>query len=140
MSRTLFRIAGILLMGAALRAPSQDASSSVASATVAAERPPVQEILRDPFWPVGFFPEGWRSQSETKSDAGLEGSGWKAAYAKINISGTSRLDGRTAAIINGELKVVGDSVVVLHDGRTYQWEIVGIESDGRIQLKRLGVR
>jgi hypothetical protein len=139
MNRKLFGIAGILLMGAALRAPSQDASSSVASAT-ATERSPVQEILRDPFWPVGFFPEGWRSQSETQSEAGLEGSGWKAAYAKINISGTSRLGGKTAAIVNGELKVVGDSVLVLHDGLTYQWEIVGIESDGRIQLKRLGVR
>lgn len=99
-----------------------------------------QELLRDPFWPVGFFPEGWQKASASQGTASLDGSGWKSASGRIQVSGTSRLGERTAAIINGQLKVEGDPVEVLYEGKTYQWLIVGIETDGQIQLKKLGIR
>lgn len=100
-----------------------------------------QELLRDPFWPVGFYPPNWQKRSETQSGADNMGSsGWKTAASKLQISGTSRLGGRTAAIINGELKGEGEKVEVLHEGRMYQWEIIGIDASGQIQLKKLGIR
>jgi hypothetical protein len=99
-----------------------------------------QELLRDPFWPVGFFPQDWQQKSLTQSAADMAGSGWKAAFAKLKVSGTSRLGDRTAAIVNGELKAIGEQVEVLYEGRTYQWEIVGIDATGQIQVKRLGNR
>ena len=99
-----------------------------------------QELLRDPFWPVGYFPPDWQKETAFQSEPDLDGSGWKAASAKIQISGTSRLGGRAAAIINGELKSTGEQVEILHEGKTYQWQIVGMDADGRIQLKKLGIR
>jgi len=99
-----------------------------------------QELLRDPFWPVGFFPQDWQQKSSAQSAADMAGSGWKAAFAKLRVSGTSRLGDRTAAIVNGELKNIGEQVEVSYEGRIYQWEIVGIDATGQIQVKRLGNR
>ena len=99
-----------------------------------------QELLRDPFWPVGFFPPNWQKRTEMQGVGDMDGSGWKTAAAKVRISGTSRLGGRTAAIINGELKSEGDPVEVLHEGRIYRWEIIGIDAAGQVQLKKLGIR
>ena len=99
-----------------------------------------QEPLRDPFWPVGYFPPDWQQKTSFQGEPDLDGSGWKTASGKIRISGTSQLDGRAAAIINGELKRIGEQIDVLHEGKTYQWQIVGIDAEGRIQLKKLGIR
>ncbi|MFA7256192.1 MAG: hypothetical protein WC047_01270 [Kiritimatiellales bacterium] len=99
-----------------------------------------QELLRDPFWPVGFFPEDWKKSGQVQGTLDLEGASWKSASEKIRISGTSRLGGRTAAIIDGDLKSIGDQIEVSYEGKTYQWQIIGMDADGRIQLKKLGVR
>lgn len=99
-----------------------------------------QELLRDPFWPVGYFPPNWQKKTEVQNSADMGGSGWKAAAAKLKISGTSRLGDRTAAIINGELRSEGDKIDALYEGRIYQWEIIGIDASGQIQLKKLGIR
>lgn len=99
-----------------------------------------REPLRDPFWPVGFYPDGWQKKTVPAGEADLNGSGWKSASGRIRIGGTSRLGGRTAAIINGDLKSVGDQIEVLYEGKTYQWQIIEIDAEGRIQLKKLGIR
>ncbi len=99
-----------------------------------------QELLRDPFWPVGFFPKDWQNKALTLGSPDMGASGWKLALAKIRVSGTSRLGGKTAAIINGELKSVGEQIETLHEGKTYQWEIVEITADGQVELKKLGIR
>lgn len=100
-----------------------------------------QELLRDPFWPVGFFPPNWQRRAEPQSGAAdMGGASWKAASTKLQISGTSQLGDRAVAIINGELKGEGEKIEVLHEGRIYQWEIVGIDAAGQIQLKKLGIR
>jgi hypothetical protein len=102
---------------------------------------PEQELLRDPFWAIGFFPPNWQRKVNTQSQLGAgDASGWTAASAGLKISGTSRLGDRTAAIINGEMKSVGEQVEVLHEGKTYQWEIIGISANGQIQLKKIGIR
>lgn len=97
-----------------------------------------RELLRDPFWPVGYFPADWKKEKTVDRGADLDEAGWKAASEKIRISGTSQLAGRTAAIINGELKLEGDLIVVLHEGKTYQWQITVIGGNGQVQLKRQG--
>jgi hypothetical protein len=98
-----------------------------------------QELLRDPFWPIGFFPEGWQKKS-IKNDPNLDGQDWKVAASKISIDGTSRMGDKTLAIINGELKNVGDQVVVVYKGKSYQWKIFGIDSSGKVQLKKQETR
>ena len=99
-----------------------------------------RELLRDPFWPVGYFPADWKKEKTVDRGANLDEAGWKAASEKIRISGTSQLAGRTAAIINGELKLTGDLVVVLHEGKTYQWQITVIGGDGQVQLRKQGIK
>lgn len=96
--------------------------------------------LRDPFWPVGYFPEGWQKNRSAGDSADAEASGWKAASAKIRIDGTSTMGGKAAAIVNGKLKVAGELVEVTHGGRVYQWKITAIDADGQIHLKKDSVR
>lgn len=140
--------AAVVPLPAAVQPPPLPAASSAGVAiaqpvATGAEKEVVekreQELLRDPFWPVGFFPENWQKKSSVPGGGDTDTSGWKTAATKIIISGTSKLGGRTAAIVNGELKSIGDQVEVLSEGKTYQWKIVGIEADGRIQLKKLGI-
>jgi hypothetical protein len=118
--------------------------SAEAVAPVAAAKEPAreweQELLRDPFWPVGFFPEGWQKKKTASGSPDADVSGWNMAAGKIKISGTSRLGGRTAAFVNGDLKSTGDQIEVMSEGKTYQWQIIGIEADGRVQLKKLGIK
>ena len=125
-------------------APAQKALSAEVKPAAQSEKKSVEkwdrEPLRDPFWPVGFYPDGWQKKTVAAGEADLDGSGWKSASGRIRIGGTSRLGGRTAAIINGDLKSVGDQIEVLYEGKTYQWQIIGIDADGRIQLKKLGIR
>lgn len=106
------------------------------------QREQEQKLLRDPFWPVGFFPPDWNRPAVVddarRPDA--EETGWSVATAKIRVSGTSQMAGRTAAIVNGELKLPGDRIEVKHEGRIYGWRISSMETDGRIQLRRDGVK
>lgn len=120
------------------------AGKSVSPASVpekeTAERPE-QEVLRDPFWAIGFFPPNWQRKANVQGQLGAgDAGGWTAASAGLRISGTSRLGDRTVAIINGEMKSVGEQVGVSHEGKMYQWEIIGIGANGQIQLKKIGVR
>jgi len=96
--------------------------------------------LRDPFWPVGYFPEGWQTKSDEGDASTSDGSGWKAAAAKIRVSGTSLMDGKTAAIVNGKLKVEGDLIEISHEGRVYQWLVASIDARGQIHLKKQRVK
>jgi hypothetical protein len=100
---------------------------------------PDQELLRDPFWTIGFFPPNWQRKANAQSQSGSgDAGGWAAAAAGLKISGTSRLGDRTVAIINGEMKSVGEQIEVLHEGKTYHWEVIGIGANGQIQLKKMG--
>jgi hypothetical protein len=118
---------------------SAEASDPVATAKESV-RELEQELLRDPFWPIGFFPEDWQKRKVTQSSSDMDASGWNVAVGKIKISGTSQMGGRTAAIVNGDLKSTGDQIEVMSEGKTYQWQIIGIEADGRVQLKKLGIK
>lgn len=100
-----------------------------------------REPLRDPFWPVGWFPENWQGdEAENGEQGSLDDAGWKAAADLLDISGTSRMGDRTVALINGEIKKTGDTVFVIYQNREYHWEILSIADDGRIQLKKHIIR
>jgi len=90
----------------------------------------VQELLRDPFWPVGFYPEGWQKRTSAQSEPDMDASGWKTAAGKIKISGASKLGGRTVAIVNGELRSTGDPVEVLFEGKPISGRSVGSRLTG----------
>lgn len=99
-----------------------------------------QEPLRDPFWPVGYFPENWKTdQPMAEIASATSGSGWDAPTALLNVSGTSRMGDKAVAIINGDLKEIGDAVEVSHNGRVYQWILKDVDASGKVRLERVGI-
>lgn len=99
-----------------------------------------QEQLRDPFWPVGYFPDGWQTgRPEDDEQASTVSSDWDAPAALIRVTGTSRMGNRTVAIINGEIKEKGDLVQVSYSGRVYQWKLGDVKASGKVSLERIGI-
>lgn len=102
------------------------------------------EPKRDPFWPVGYTPSG--GQKPDKESTTLEGASsseknWNEAMKQVVINGvSSRSDSEYFAIINGEVKSVGDTVSVKRGGLTYSWLVEGIEPPGSVKLRRASVR
>ncbi len=98
------------------------------------------EPLRDPFWSVGYQPDGWQSaRSNLQAQVSVSGSDWEAPASMIRVSGTSRMGRQLAAIINGDIKEVGDLVLVQYNGRTYKWKLKGVNANGKVSLERVGV-
>ena len=130
-----------LNLPSAVNAPAGKSVSLPSASEKETTEKPEQELLRDPFWAIGFFPPNWQKKANVKSQLGAgDAGGWTAASAGLRISGTSRLGDRTVAIINGEMKSVGEQVGTSYDGKMYQWEIIGIGANGQIQLKKIGIR
>ena len=93
-------------------------------------------MTRDPFWPVGYTPENSPgiAISSTESARPKAGSSWNEAMKRVVINGvSSRSDNEYYAVINGEVKSVGDTVSVVMEGTVYTWIVEQIEPpDNRI--------
>ncbi|MFC1467383.1 hypothetical protein ACFLQY_01635 [Verrucomicrobiota bacterium] len=106
------------------------------------------ERLRDPFWPVGYEPEGWGAPvAEVAEGAAGQGAGsassvdlaWDAALAKVKMAGVSRKGNEVVVIINDRVRRVGSVVSVLHAGSRYRWRIDSVDKKGLLTLKRISV-
>ena len=96
--------------------------------------------LRDPFWPVGYFPDHWQTENPTENQpSATSGSDWEAPAAQISVTGTSRMGSKAVAIINGDLKEEGDLIEVSYSGRIYQWKLQKINAGGTIDIERVGI-
>lgn len=99
------------------------------------------EPLRDPFWPVGYTPENWKAaSSEGNNASATSGADWTAPSKQISVTGTSRMGDKAVAIVNGELKGVGDLIEVSYGGRIYQWKLKKITAAGTVDIERVGVK
>jgi hypothetical protein len=105
--------------------------------------------MRNPFWPVGYQPEvkglgGSEAAQETeRKDALLNkmGSNWELAMKQVEIQGvSSRGGGDFFAVINGEIKAVGDTVGVKLGAMIYTWSVDRITPPGTVELRRLTVQ
>jgi hypothetical protein len=98
------------------------------------------EPLRDPFWPVGYFPDDWKKDQPNEDMPPVTaGSDWDVPTTLLHISGTSRMGDKAVAIINGDLKEIGDAVEVRHNGRVYQWKLKDVKASGKVSLERVGI-
>lgn len=100
------------------------------------------EPLRDPFWPVGYFPEDWKSGKGgdfSASSAAPVDSDWTVPESLIQVTATSRMGNKAAAIINGQIKEEGDVIEMIHNNRIYSWKLRKVNSNGTIGLDRLEV-
>lgn len=95
--------------------------------------------LRDPFWPVGFYPQGWgrKDLEKVQKEEHETNNAWKKAFEQVTIKGVSKLNQRRVAFINGKLKSVGDIVAVRVGGAEYKGEIKKINTDGTVEFAKI---
>lgn len=115
--------------------------SASAATTVAVENEEYPlEPLRDPFWPVGYYPENWKAGHSASGDENLAVSDWDIPASMIRVNGASRMGDQTAAIINGQVKGIGDLVEIHYKGRIYQWKLTDVQPSGKVRLERFAVK
>jgi hypothetical protein len=127
------------LVGASARAETNDVATerSIASAE--------QSNLRDPFWPIGYRLEEPLTvapgKASTKSVVESGKADWSQAMKLILISGvSSRAGNEFFAVVNGQIKSVGDTVSVSMGGRIYTWKIYEISPPSSVKLRRISVQ
>lgn len=107
----------------------------------------VADGVRDPFWPVGYFP---RPKTETPATnvviytptPAVEPpvvTDWEGARRQLTIRGFSHIGDKYQAVINDRVVEEGDIVSVRLAGRLYRWKVVAIGPD-RVKLDKLEVR
>ena len=90
--------------------------------------------IRDPFWPVGYYPEWWRKPVVPSGGENVQvpkPDKWTEARKQIKVSGMSRMgNSGFFAVINGKTVTEGEVVSVSLDGMTYRWTVSEISEKG----------
>ena len=99
-------------------------------------------IKRDPFWPVGYVPEHVKAAASAKEKPEAVkptvANDWNKAMRKVVINGvSSRADNEFFAVINGQVKSVGETVTVNYEGTVYTWAVDEIKPPGSVKLRRV---
>jgi hypothetical protein len=99
----------------------------------------VATMRRDPFWPVGYTPKSVKNPAVAK--AGQKASGrtggidWEEAMKQVVINGvSSRAGNKYVAVINNEVKSIGESVSIWFGGARYTWTVVRITPPASVSL------
>lgn len=96
---------------------------------------------RDPFWPVGYMPKRVvQAAPEKKPEPVKAVRDWSGAMQQVKINGvSSKGHEEFYAVVNGELKSVGETFSVEYQGAVYTWEVASIEPPGSVRLRRVSV-
>ena len=99
----------------------------------------VAAAARDPFWPVGYESKQAKNAKGIKVPQKAKGSiDWNRAMKQVVINGvSSRAEGEYVAVINNEVKSVGESVSIQYGGTRYTWKVDSITPPGSVKLLRL---
>ena len=130
---------------AALQAPSATDSAAKAEAVYSPEEGSGVEqggVLRDPFWPIGFIPEGAVIDGARASKNEPVGGTpqWADAMKQLHLSGIMKTGQEGyVAIVNGQAVSEGDTISVLFSGRNYTWTIRAI-SPKNVDFAQLSVQ
>ena len=102
-------------------------------------------VQRDPFWPIGYTPEWVIENASSGQPSVLKGSAgkinWDEAMKRISIQGVSSKAGNEFfAIVNGEVKCVGDTVSLKFNDLNYTWIIESILPPNSVKMRRISAR
>jgi len=93
-------------------------------------------VVRDPFWPVGHKPEPDAVTTTGKTPKGKVD--WNKAMKQVVINGvSSRAGGGYVAIVNNEVRRVGESFSIRYGGVLYTWKVASIAPPGSVKLRRV---
>ena len=97
----------------------------------------IAAVRRDPFWPVGHTPKQIENSALAEKPQVKGGIDWDKAMKKVVINGvSSRADNEYVAVINNEVKSVGESVSMQYGGARYTWTVESITPPGSVKLRR----
>ncbi|MBN2162628.1 MAG: hypothetical protein JXR25_10515 [Pontiellaceae bacterium] len=129
----IFACLGLVFVGAGGVLAQENTGTNDAPKTEAA-------VKRDPFWPVGYTPERLQKK-EPEQEKKVEAGGWKEAMKKVVINGvSSSAENEYYAVVNGQLKSVGDTVSVRLNNVVYTWAIDDIQGTGSVKLRRVSAQ
>lgn len=135
----------------AVPAPADAAVPGAAPASAPAETPPkveppapqpavaAEEELppRDPFWPVGWYPNRPGQEEPTNEVAAVEEPvvkeeppKWDDAVKKLQIKGVMKTPTGYVAMIGGQIVKESETVSVLYEAKLYRWKVRSITSRG----------
>lgn len=129
-------LASVLGMSGVLNVRSQTNKVSGTNSAITSSRE-----QRDPFWPVGFVPKGAVQENEKKKIEHDKNTNWEKAMTQIAIQGVSSRAGNDFyAVINGQVKSVGETVSVSVSGSLYTWMVDSIAPPRSVKLRRVSVQ
>lgn len=98
-----------------------------------------QTVKRDPFWPVGYVPESERVKEpvKTSDDPKVD---WASAEKALRINGIGSREDKTYALINGQVRMVGDDLKVQFKNVIYTWEVESINPPGTVKLRQVSAQ
>ncbi|MFC1453826.1 hypothetical protein ACFLQL_01455 [Verrucomicrobiota bacterium] len=115
------------LAGKASAATNVDSNISTSSA-VDEKSPEGENLLRDPFWPIGYAPAG---VSRPTKSGGPESGGGGALTADVSkilkIGGVIMKGGKFYATINGFTVQAGEVITALSGGKVYRFLVEKID-------------
>jgi hypothetical protein len=102
-------------------------------------------VMRDPFWPVGYQPINRSGDVKNVTEKVLTASNgstdWNAAMKQVVINGVSSRGGNEyVAVINNEVKTVGETISITYGGTQYSWIVQSITPPKSVQLRRVSVK
>jgi hypothetical protein len=105
----------------------------------------VVTVMRDPFWPVGYQPINRSGDVKNVTEKVLTASNgstdWNAAMKQVVINGVSSRGGNEyVAVINNEVKMVGETISIFYGGTQYSWIVQSITPPKSVQLRRVSVK
>jgi hypothetical protein len=94
------------------------------------------EQLRDPFWPLNWYPANWGANVDVIEQQKTSGR-WKKALRRIEISSIGKsADGKFFAYIKGRGVVeAGDILQIRYGGAIYKWKIKAITKSGIVPVR-----
>ena len=92
-------------------------------------------VLRDPFWPIGYTPQAEAAEEEEMEEepeeivdtAALK---FDEAVKQLNVRGIMQLGGEYTAMVNDQVVRKGDLVSLVIGGHRYRWRVRSIAQRG----------
>ena len=102
-------------------------------------------VMRDPFWPVGYQPINMPGDENNVTEkvfiASNGSTDWNAAMKQVVINGVSSRAGNDyVAVINNEVKTVGETISIFYGGTQYTWIVQSITPPKSVQLRRVSAK
>jgi hypothetical protein len=114
------------------------------------ETEPVEKVaaplkrLRDPFWPVGYVPDSWKTGSQGSAvDLAKQATineQWAAAAKEVKVNFTKKEGAQWVASINRKIRRPGDVFGVQYNGKIFSFRLREVYPNGKLRLEKESIK